>query len=99
MTLICSISEAYYKEIAELLKTKFEAIGKGQIESLIKLETKDIPKESRLRVGIINFAASQLKNDFYNPKVNLLSLFTGIWFRHGDSWRRYDVLKEKYPTE
>lgn len=53
----------------------------------------------RTKVGIINFATSQLRNDYFNPKVNLLSLFAGIWFDHGDTWRRYDILKGNYPNE
>jgi hypothetical protein len=57
-----------------------------------------LPTKKKLKVGIINFSLAQLKEDYFTPKVNLLSLFIGIWFKHGDEWKRYDVLKGHYPT-
>lgn len=98
MYLIAKIDQAYFEKIHKLLdKDQFKAEPQDKfVEKLVKIKCK--PGIHRLRVGIINFALSQLRQELYNPKVNLLSLFTGIWFKCGDLWTRYDVLKENYPT-
>lgn len=45
------------------------------------------------KIGIINFALSQLRTDFLKPKMHLIGLFTGIFFNQGDEWKTYNILK------
>ena len=54
------------------MKKVFKKIQNEQFEVLLKKLTEIKEGTQRTKVGIINFATSQLRNDYFNPKVNLL---------------------------
>ncbi len=50
------------------------------------------------KIGLINFAVSQNRTDFFKPKIHLIALFTGILYNENDEWVVYNALKGQYPS-
>ena len=50
-----------------------------------------------INTGIINIATSQLNQDRFRIKINIIGLVAGIWFGN-HNWKVYKILLGEYPT-
>lgn len=50
------------------------------------------------RIGIINFSTSILNKNKLAPKINIEAIYLSIFYRNGDEWACYEILKNQIPT-
>lgn len=50
------------------------------------------------KILIINLSQSVTNIDKTKPKINVDCLFSGIFYRSGDTWQSYKILLNEIPT-
>lgn len=57
-----------------------------------------MPEEKIRKIVIINNSASVTNVDKTKAKINVNGLFSGLFYRHGDRWKAYEILNNQVPT-